>query len=61
MTVVIVLIAITLVSAAVCRVIALRRGLNPVLWVVLGVTFGPLAVALALLVPGRSPGDDGLE
>ena len=59
MIVVIALIVIALVSAAVCRVIALRRGLNPALWVVLGVAFGPLAVALALLVPGKSPGDDG--
>lgn len=38
------LIALTLVSAAACYLIAERRGANAPFWLIMGVLFGPFAL-----------------
>lgn len=43
------LVPISVICGVVCRVVARRRGLDPVFWLVMGVAFGPLALPLVLL------------
>lgn len=38
-----------LVSAALCHAIAKQRGANPVIWGVMGIVFGPLAIPFVFL------------
>ena len=49
MVVLIVLMAVFIACAMACYAIALRWRMNPVLWVIMGLLFGPFAVAIALL------------
>ena len=51
----IVLILITLLSAAVCYVIARKRSADPVYWVVLGLLLGPLAILFVCFAKPRIP------
>jgi hypothetical protein len=44
------LLAITVISAAICYFAAKQRGLNKPYWVFMGVLFGPLAVPFVFLV-----------
>ena len=43
------LVVLFVVSAVICHVIAGSRGRNRVLWGVLGLVFGPLAIPFVLL------------
>ncbi|MES9994371.1 MAG: hypothetical protein ABW098_20670 [Candidatus Thiodiazotropha sp.] len=43
------LLAMNIASIFICYHIAKSRGLNPVLWGLLGALFGPLAIPFALL------------
>jgi len=43
------LVAITVVSAAICHYIAKSRGAKPVFWGMMGVLFGPFAIPFVFL------------
>jgi hypothetical protein len=43
------LLAINIASVFICHRIARIRGVNPVLWGILGALFGPLAIPFALM------------
>ena len=47
------IIVFTIVSAAVCHMIARQRGLKPVFWGVMGALFGPFAIPFILLKKSR--------
>jgi hypothetical protein len=47
---ILILLAITVISAVICYYAAKRRGLNEPYWVFMGVLFGPLAVPFVFLV-----------
>lgn len=49
-----VLLAITVVCAVVCHYLAVRRGLKPVFWTVMGALFGPLAIPFVLFAGRRA-------
>ncbi len=48
MTAILLMALLLLASVAACRVIAKRRGRNPVFWGVMGLLFGPLAIPFAV-------------
>ena len=43
-----ILIAVTVVSAIICWVLAKRRHANPVYWSAMGILFGPFAIPFAM-------------
>jgi hypothetical protein len=47
---------LALSSGLVCRQLAARRGLSPAAWMIWGLSFGPIPVAILLFVPRRSAG-----
>ena len=49
MTAIVLIALVLLASVIACHAIAKRRGGNPVFWGVMGLLFGPLAIAFALL------------
>ena len=51
--VLILVVLVFLVSAALARSMAMRRGLNPVFWAALGFAFGPLVFPLLFMVRRR--------
>ena len=51
------LVAVFVLSAIICHVIAKRRNANAVFWGVMGAAFGPIAIPIAFL----SKPDDGNE
>lgn len=45
------LVAITIICAAICHYLAKRKGFKPSFWIVMGACLGPLAVILILAKP----------
>jgi len=50
MAVILALVAIVIVSAAICHWVAKRKNLNTQRWIVAGALFGPFATPFVLLV-----------
>jgi hypothetical protein len=47
--------AITVVSTGICWKLAQRKNLNVPFWIILGASFGPLAIPFALLAKPKPP------
>jgi hypothetical protein len=56
LTLLVILLALSVGSAVICRGMARRRGDDGVTWVVMGLLLGPLAFPLLWLMLGRVPG-----
>jgi len=49
MVVIIALMVVAVASAMACYVLALKWRMNPILWLLMGLLFGPFAIAAALI------------
>lgn len=49
-----VVVIVALLCVVICHTIAKKRGLNPVLWGVMGAIFGPLAIPFVFLVKPKT-------
>jgi len=49
-----VVVIVALLCVVICHTMARKRGLNPVLWGVMGAIFGPLAIPFVFLVKPKT-------